>query len=44
MADAGTLYSIGIALILLGTIIAVLALILAFFRGSNEGRIRGGVL
>jgi uncharacterized protein (TIGR00304 family) len=41
--NAGTLYALGIALILIGVLVIIVAIVLISVRGTKgEGRVRGG--
>ena len=42
MIDAGTLYALGIALILIGGLIIVLAVLLFSLLSAKKGKIKGG--
>lgn len=42
MIDAGTLYALGIALILIGVLIIVLAVLLFSLLSAKKGKIKGG--
>jgi uncharacterized protein (TIGR00304 family) len=42
MADAGILYALGMALIFVGILIIVIAVLLLSVSGAKKGKIRGG--
>lgn len=42
MIDAGTLYALGIALILIGVLIIVLAVLLFSLLSAKKGKVKGG--
>lgn len=42
MVDAGVLYALGIALIFVGVLIIVVAVILLSVSGAKEGKVKGG--
>ncbi len=42
MIDSAALYALGIALLLVGLLIIVVAVILLYVSGANKGKIKGG--